>query len=109
MLGYWKRYWVLLYIGIQLYQFRPTDGSFNVVGNDYLNPVQLLDSYNDYTNTSKLLGSINTTWKITSKLKYQFLFGVESSNSTRKSQLLPTIEISGAQFAQATDPADKCK
>ena len=69
----------------------------------YLNPVQLLDAYKDYTNTSKLLGSINTTVKLTSNLKYQFLFGVETSNSARKSQLLPTIQVQGAIF-QATDP-----
>jgi iron complex outermembrane receptor protein len=49
-----------------------------------LNPVELLDSYKDFTNTNKFLGSINTTWKITSKLKYQFLVGVESSTSSRK-------------------------
>ena len=95
-------------IGTALYwnptlPIRNANGSYNVVGNDYLNPVQLLDSYTDYTNTNKLLGSINSTWKITSKLKYQFLFGVETSNSTRKSQLLPTMEISGNQFS-ATVP-----
>jgi iron complex outermembrane receptor protein len=50
-----------------------------------LNPVELLDSYKDFTNTNKFFGSINTTWKITSKLKYQFLVG-ESSTSSRKSR-----------------------
>ena len=95
-------------IGTALYwnptlPIRNSNGSYNVVGDDYLNPVQLLDSYTDYTNTNKLLGSINSTWKITSKLKYQFLFGVETSNSSRKSQLLPTMEISGNQFS-ATVP-----
>lgn len=75
-----------------------TDGSYNVVNNTYLNPVQLLDGYKDYTNTNKFLGSINTTWKINSKLKYTFLFGIESSTSTRKSQLVPTIDIQGDLF-----------
>ncbi len=79
-----------------------TDGTYNVVSNTYLNPVQLLNSYKDYTNTNKFLGSINTTWKITSKLKYQFLFGIESSNSSRKSQLLPTMDIQNV--AQAAVP-----
>lgn len=85
-------------IGTALY-WNPTlpiykaDGTYNTVSNTYLNPVQLLNSYKDYTNTNKLLGSINTTWKINSKLKYQFLFGIESSTSTRKSQLLPTMRI----------------
>ena len=95
-------------IGSALY-WNPTlpiynpDGKYNVVGNTYLNPVQLLNSYKDYTNTNKVLGSINTTWKITSHLKYQFLFGIESSTSSRKSQILPTIDIQGGQF-QATVP-----
>ncbi|MFV5688721.1 SusC/RagA family TonB-linked outer membrane protein [Flavobacterium sp. ZT3R25] len=85
-------------IGTALY-WNPTlpiynaNGSYNTISNTYLNPVELLNSYKDYTNTNKLLGSINTTWKINSKLKYQFLFGIESSTSTRKSQLLPTMRI----------------
>ncbi|WP_100208535.1 SusC/RagA family TonB-linked outer membrane protein [Flavobacterium frigoris] len=94
-------------IGTALY-WNPTlpiykaDGTYNVVSNTYLNPVQLLNSYNDYTNTNKFLGSINTTWKINSKLKYTFLFGVESSTSARKVELLPTIEI--LNTAQAVVP-----
>ena len=79
-----------------------TDGSYNVISTSYLNPVQLLDSYKDFTNTNKLLGSINTTWKINSHLKYQFLFGIESSTSTRKTQLLPSIQI--LNTAQAVVP-----
>lgn len=94
-------------IGTALY-WNPTipiykaDGTYNVVSNTYLNPVQLLDSYKDFTNTNKFLGSINTTWKINSKLKYQFLFGIESSSSSRKSQLLPTMDIQNV--AQASVP-----
>ncbi|MGZ9734397.1 SusC/RagA family TonB-linked outer membrane protein [Flavobacterium sp. GNP002] len=94
-------------IGTSLY-WNPTlpiykaDGTYNVVSNTYLNPVQLLNSYKDFTNTNKFLGSINTTWKINSKLKYQFLFGIESSTSSRKSQLLPTMDIQNV--AQASVP-----
>lgn len=80
-----------------------TDGDYNTVSNTFLNPVELLDAYKDFTNTNKFLGSINTTWKITSKLKYQLLVGVESSTSSRKSQLLPTMDIQGV--AQAAVPA----
>jgi TonB-linked SusC/RagA family outer membrane protein len=94
-------------IGTALY-WNPTlpiydaNGSYHVVGNNYLNPVQLLNAYKDYTNTNKVLGSINTTWKISSHLKYQFLFGIEGSNSIRKSQILPTIDI--LNVAQAAVP-----
>jgi TonB-linked SusC/RagA family outer membrane protein len=94
-------------IGTALY-WNPTspiytaDGDYNTVSNTFLNPVELLDAYNDFTNTNKFLGSINTTWKITSKLKYQFLVGVESSTSSRKSQLLPSMDIQNV--AQAGVP-----
>ncbi|MGL5111047.1 MAG: SusC/RagA family TonB-linked outer membrane protein [Flavobacterium sp.] len=85
-------------IGTALY-WNPTlptyqpDGSYTYVGDDYLNPVQLLNSYKDYTNTNKLLANISATIKITNTLKYKFLFGIETSNSTRKRQLLPTMKI----------------
>jgi TonB-dependent starch-binding outer membrane protein SusC len=94
-------------IGTALY-WNPTlpiynpNGTYNVISTSYLNPVQLLDSYKDFTNTNKLLGSINTTWKINSHLKYQFLFGIESSTSSRKTQLSPSIEI--LNTAQAVVP-----
>ncbi len=87
------------------------DGYFNpgynspagAYGSDtYLNPVQLLDAYKDFTNTNKILASIKSTLKISKNLNYQFLFGVEGSTSVRKSELLPTIRIQNV--AQATDP-----
>jgi iron complex outermembrane receptor protein len=94
-------------IGTALY-WNPTlpiykaNGDYNVISDTYLNPVQLINSYKDYTNTSKLLGSISTTWKINNHLNYKFLFGVETSSSSRKSQLAPTISIQGV--AQAAIP-----
>ena len=90
-------------IGTALY-WNPTlptyqpDGSYTYVGNDYLNPVQLLNSYKDYSNTNKLLGNIAATLKITSKIKYKFLFGIETSNSTRKRQMLPTMRINSGDL-----------
>ncbi|WP_395075001.1 SusC/RagA family TonB-linked outer membrane protein [Flavobacterium sp.] len=90
-------------IGAGLY-YNPTfpiydnspDGYFNPNNSDkYLNPVQILDGFKDYTNTSKIFASITSSVKITNKLKYQFLFGVEYSNSSRKRQLLPSISLDG--------------
>lgn len=92
-------------IGSALY-WNPTlstlnaNGSYNVVGDDYLNPQQLLDSYIDYTNTNKLIASINSTLKLSNSLKYNFVFGIETSVSSRKSQILPSIRIK--DVAQAT-------
>ncbi len=79
-----------------------TNGSYNVVSNTYINPVQLANAYTDYANTNKLLASIKSTLKINDNLNYQMLFGVETSTSTRKFQLDPTIDIQNV--AQATPP-----
>lgn len=99
-------------IGAAMY-WNPTDklnnadGSYNMspnggtgINNSFLNPALLSDAYTDYTNTNKLLASIKSTLKINDNLNYQFLFGVETSNSTRKSQLSPGIQIQNV--AQAT-------
>ncbi len=97
-------------IGTALY-WNPTlptyqpDGSYTYVGDDYLNPVQLLNSYKDYSNTNKLLGNIAATLKITSKIKYKFLFGIETSTSARKRQLLPTMRINSRDL-QGNDAAN---
>lgn len=101
-------------IGAAMY-WNPTDrlnnpdGSFNVRpngttsdSNTFLNPAKLSKTYTDYTNTNKLLASIKSTLKITNDLNYQFLFGVETSNSARKFQLDPTMSIQNV--AQATRP-----
>jgi TonB-dependent starch-binding outer membrane protein SusC len=93
-----------LYWNPTLSIYKP-DGSYTFVGEEYLNPVQLLNSYNDYTNTQKLIGSINTTLKISNSLKYNFVFGVEQSNSNRKRQFLPTIRINSNDL-KATDAAN---
>ena len=88
-----------------------TDGSYNVRpngatsnSNTFINPALLSNAYTDYTNTNKLLASIKSTLKISDDLNYQFLFGVETSTSTRKFQLDPTIDIQNV--AQATSQVD---
>ncbi|MGO4820394.1 MULTISPECIES: SusC/RagA family TonB-linked outer membrane protein [unclassified Flavobacterium] len=95
-------------IGSALY-WNPTlpvyqpDGSYTFVGDDYLNPVELLNAYKDYTNTQKLIASINTTIKLSNTLKYNFLFGIEQSNSSRKRQFLPTLKIRSAALHAVDD------
>jgi TonB-dependent starch-binding outer membrane protein SusC len=70
-------------------------GGYAFVSDTYLNPNQLLDGYSDKAKTNKLIGSIATTVKITNKLKYKFLFGIENSTSARKNQLVPTVNVNG--------------
>jgi TonB-linked SusC/RagA family outer membrane protein len=92
-------------IGTALY-WNPTlpiyqpDGSYTFVGDDYLNPVQLLNAYDDNTSTNKILGSVAATIKLGSHFRYKFMFGVESSNSIRKRQLLPTIKINSQDLVK---------
>jgi TonB-dependent starch-binding outer membrane protein SusC len=77
---------------------RKADGSYNVVGNDYLNPEQLQDAYTDYANTNKILASISPTLTLSKYLKYKFLFGIETSTSARKSSIAPSIKILDVAF-----------
>lgn len=94
-------------IGAALY-WNPTLPTYNANGtyykqsNTYINPVHLLNAYSDNASTNKLLASIKSTLKINDNLNYQFLFGIETSNSSRKFQLDPTIDIQAV--AQATVP-----
>jgi TonB-dependent starch-binding outer membrane protein SusC len=92
-------------IGTALY-WNPTNsiykpnGSYNVVANDFLNPVQLLNSYNDFTNTGKILGSITAKLRLSKSFNYQFVFGIENSTAVRKREILPTIQIKDVATAQ---------
>ncbi|MEY4012470.1 MAG: hypothetical protein RIT22_1594, partial [Bacteroidota bacterium] len=99
-------------IGSALY-WNPTNklynanGTYNVVSNTYINPVELANAYTDYAVTNKLLASIKSTLKINENLNYQMLFGVETSTSTRKFQLDPTIRIQNVAEAAVPNSSDK--
>ena len=69
------------------------NSGYSYVGSDYLNPKQLLDSYDDNTVTNKLLASVATEIKITEELSFNYLFGIETSRANRGTQLLPTINV----------------
>ncbi|MEY4963952.1 MAG: hypothetical protein RLZZ323_1271 [Bacteroidota bacterium] len=78
-----------------------TNGTYNVISNTYINPVQLANAYTDYTNTNKLLASVKSTLKLNDNLNYQLLVGVETSTSSRKLQLDPTINIQNVAQASS--------
>ena len=69
------------------------NSGYTYVGNNYLNPKQLLDSYDDDTVTSKLLTSVSADIKITKELSFNYLLGIETSRANRGNQLLPTINV----------------
>jgi len=75
------------------YNLRKPDGSYNIIGDTYFNPEQLLNSYKDNTDTSKIIASIAPTLKITDEISYKFVFGVEYSASQRGAQVLPSMPI----------------
>jgi iron complex outermembrane receptor protein len=70
-------------------------GNYAYISETTLNPVEILNSYNDRAKTNKILASLNTTVKLTNNLKYQFLIGVDNSNSNRKNEILPTLRVQG--------------
>ncbi len=89
-----------------------SNSGYTYVGNNYLNPKQLLDSFDDNTVTSKLLASVSADIKITKELSFNYLLGIETSRGNRGSQLLPTINVEGIgvgaqDFFEANDGAYK--
>jgi len=79
-------------------------GGYTRVSGDYINPVHLMNSFTNNGDLSKFLGSLTTTIKITNDLKYNMVFGMETSNSIVKQQASPDLDIQ--DFARATNPAD---
>ena len=99
-------------VGAALY-WRPSlntknaDGTYNVISDNYLNPQQLLDSYDDSTNTKRLLANFNISVSLSDKLTFRTIYGVDRSSSTREAQLLPSMEIldtakAGEKYGQAS-------
>ena len=88
------------------YPLRNPDGSYYQVSDTYLNPAELLDSFDDHTETTKILASISPTVHITEGLDYKFIFGVDYSTSNRASQLLPSFQLQGTNgTTTGGDPA----
>ena len=82
------------------------DGSYYQVGDTYLNPVELLNSYEDKTNTTRILANISPTVMIVENLEYKFTFGVDYSASDRASQMLPSFNLQGTRgTTSGGDPA----
>ncbi|MEN0048640.1 MAG: SusC/RagA family TonB-linked outer membrane protein [Bacteroidota bacterium] len=61
------------------------DGSFNQIGVSDLNPAAILAFSTDETNTFRILGNVSATYDFTSDFSYKFNFGVDRSNSERRS------------------------
>ncbi|HBO57517.1 MAG TPA: SusC/RagA family TonB-linked outer membrane protein, partial [Opitutae bacterium] len=85
-------------IGTALY-WRPTldvvgaTGAYTNVSDDYLNPQELLDAYDDNTFTKRLLANVNVSFALNNDVTFRTIYGVDSSTSAREAQLSPSIDI----------------
>tara|TARA_R110001583_G_scaffold61034_4_gene180900 strand:+ start:1279 stop:4272 length:2994 start_codon:yes stop_codon:yes gene_type:complete len=92
-------------MGVGLY-WNPTrdvynaDGTPNVISNTYLNPVDLLDSYDDQTSTTRILASIAPQLQLTEKLTFNMVFGVDYSTSERSNSISPTLRIQDYDYTE---------
>lgn len=64
---------------------RNADGSFVQIGVSDLNPVAILDYSTDKTNTFRILGNVSATYDITDDFSYKFNYGIDRSDSERRS------------------------
>ncbi|WP_147677381.1 SusC/RagA family TonB-linked outer membrane protein [Algibacter pacificus] len=61
--------------------------NFNL--NQNYNPMYLLHIYNDHTKTLRVLGNLETTFRIIDGLDYKFNYGIDRSVSERNSTIYP--------------------
>ncbi len=66
-------------------------------GNTSLNPVALIDAYDDKANTLDILASIAPSYKLTDNLTYKFEYSVYHGVGDRRTQLANWINIQGIQ------------
>ncbi len=87
---------------------RDSSGNYTYVDDQSnLNPLELLNSYQDKTNTSRIVANIKTTFKISNNLTYKFSLGLDRSTSIRASQLLPTFRFQGLAVTDPNTGVDK--
>lgn len=70
---------------------------YTSISNDYLNPVHLLDAYDDEGVTNRVLSSITSKLKLSEKLSFTSLIAIDNSTTSRASQIVPSIEIKDLQ------------
>ena len=73
----------------------PTYPAYDAEGNpsifpDVTNPLFQLDSYDDITNTTRIIGNISPSFEIIKGLVYKLNFGVDNSSSDRDVQSKPS-------------------
>jgi TonB-linked SusC/RagA family outer membrane protein len=82
-------------------QWNPTESMYNADGTpkidpdfgDFVNPVALLEAYQDRTNTLDLLGSISPSYRLTDWLTYKFQYSAAFGIGNRRAQLANWINV----------------
>ncbi len=82
---------------------RLANGKYNFPSNGSGNPLAFSDAYNDNSRVNAFLGSISAAYKLTDKLEYKLLFGLNHGAGTREMSidgwLTGVAVISGSGFA----------
>jgi TonB-dependent starch-binding outer membrane protein SusC len=67
---------------------RNADGSIKqYVGSSTINPLELIEGYNDKANVTTVLGSIAPSYKITNELEYKLVYGFNYGIGERRSSI----------------------
>ena len=85
------------------------NGTFNQNNpNGQINPLAIIDAYDDQTNVTQILGDINAGYKILPSLEYRFLYGINYGVGLRNQQLqgwIVGVNGAGGAGAAATSNA----
>ncbi|MEL6676010.1 MAG: SusC/RagA family TonB-linked outer membrane protein [Bacteroidota bacterium] len=67
------------------------------LGSTTINPLAMLEAYDDNSNTTNILGSISPSFKITDDLTYKFLYSVNHGVGIRRSQIASWINVQNVE------------
>lgn len=73
------------------------DGTIDRPGGDIINPLAMLEEYDDGARVSSVLANASIGYKILDNLEYRFLYGLNHQVGIRRAQLLGTTQIEGVQ------------
>ena len=67
------------------------------LGNTTINPLALLQAYDDVNNLTNVLASVSPSFKITPELEYRMLYSINYSRGERRSEIRNTLNIEGLE------------
>ena len=93
----------------QALQWNPTkplynaNGSLNVVkGSDQINPMAMIEAYNDNARVTTALASIAPYYKITNELEYKVQYSINYSTGLRKAYISNWLNLQGVERDSAS-------